>query len=88
MIDSVAGAIVSAMPAAMSIMRQAHVGPVVLSTRELSTADTRPTSRAQSPARDDDLRAEAVARAAALSGDTIIISAAHGRKRTPVSSGE
>ena len=61
MIDSVAGAMVSAMPKAMSIMRHDDVGPVRAVDAEPVEQRHEPDGRrASSPARDHDLGAEAL----------------------------
>ena len=84
MIESVAGAIVSAMPLAMSTMRHA-IAPYDEDWSRPSDRK-RPVAIEGEPARDDDLGADAFDDAR-RNGARTIIGTANARSRTPVSSG-
>ena len=89
MIDSVAGAIVSAMPQAMSTMRKIDVGPVRAVDGERRQRARRPDGRrAARPVADHELGAEPLARTARSSGEHDHHHRGDGRNRMPVSNGE
>ena len=88
MIDSVAGAMVSAMPMAMSIMRQTMSGQYAAVDASSDAQRARaPTVTQRQAGRDDELRADAVDEPRAQRRDDHHASRRMGRKRTPVSNG-
>ena len=87
MIDSVAGAIVSAMPLAISVWRQMMSGQYGLVDGQRGPRDEAAGDHEQTGA-DHELGADAVRRSARSAATRSSCIAANGRKRMPVSNGE